>query len=157
MTATHTIRKLTAATFAAAALAFFAQTPGVADAAQEMRWDNVKQAQFEGSAVDGDSDVDGRDYLVWQRGGSPAESDDYNQWRTNFGAGASTGDGGGNTSQHELGHTVTFYQEFDRPATDGDGDVDGRDFLVWQRSGSPAPLSAGDLADWQDSYGTSGY
>jgi hypothetical protein len=36
---------------------------------------------------------------------------------------------------------------------DGDGDVDGRDFLVWQRGGSPAPLSASDLADWQANYG----
>lgn len=32
---------------------------------------------------------------------------------------------------------------------DGDGDVDGRDFLVWQRGGSPNPLSAEDLAEWQ--------
>jgi T5SS/PEP-CTERM-associated repeat protein len=36
---------------------------------------------------------------------------------------------------------------------DNDGDVDGRDFLVWQRGGSPSPLSAGDLADWQGNYG----
>jgi len=36
---------------------------------------------------------------------------------------------------------------------DGDGDVDGRDFLLWQRGGSPDPLSSGDLADWQGSYG----
>jgi hypothetical protein len=36
---------------------------------------------------------------------------------------------------------------------DHDGDVDGRDFLVWQRGGSPTPLSAGDLANWQASYG----
>jgi hypothetical protein len=33
--------------------------------------------------------------------------------------------------------------------------VDGADFLVWQRGGSPTPLSAGDLADWQANYGTS--
>jgi hypothetical protein len=33
---------------------------------------------------------------------------------------------------------------------DGDGDIDGRDFLVWQRN--PA---IGDLADWQDGYGDS--
>ena len=39
---------------------------------------------------------------------------------------------------------------------DGDGDVDGRDFLRWQRGGSPNPLSAGDLALWQNQYGTSG-
>jgi hypothetical protein len=31
---------------------------------------------------------------------------------------------------------------------DGDGDVDGRDFLVWQRN-----PSVGNLADWQASYG----
>lgn len=31
---------------------------------------------------------------------------------------------------------------------DGDGDVDGRDFLLWQRN-----PSIGDLADWQDNYG----
>jgi hypothetical protein len=36
---------------------------------------------------------------------------------------------------------------------DLDGDVDGRDFLVWQRGASPNPLSAGDLADWQNNYG----
>jgi T5SS/PEP-CTERM-associated repeat protein len=37
---------------------------------------------------------------------------------------------------------------------DGDGDVDGRDFLVWQRGNSPNPLSASDLADWQANYGS---
>ena len=36
---------------------------------------------------------------------------------------------------------------------DGDGDVDGRDFLVWQRGGSPNPLSSGDLAAWKANYG----
>lgn len=39
---------------------------------------------------------------------------------------------------------------------DNDGDVDGRDFLVWQRGESPGPLSAGDLQDWQENYGASG-
>jgi hypothetical protein len=32
---------------------------------------------------------------------------------------------------------------------DGDGDVDGRDFLMWQRN-----PSVGDLADWQNNYGS---
>ncbi len=32
---------------------------------------------------------------------------------------------------------------------DEDGDVDGRDFLEWQRGNSPIPHSADDLADWQ--------
>lgn len=36
---------------------------------------------------------------------------------------------------------------------DDDGDGDGQDFLVWQRGGSPDPLSSGDLADWQANYG----
>ena len=36
---------------------------------------------------------------------------------------------------------------------DQDGDVDGRDFLLWRRSGSPAPRPAGDLATWQTNYG----
>lgn len=36
----------------------------------------------------------------------------------------------------------------------GDGAVDGRDFLVWQRGGSPNALSADDLALWQDTYGS---
>jgi hypothetical protein len=39
---------------------------------------------------------------------------------------------------------------------DSDGDVDGRDFLRWQRGGSPNPLSAGDLALWQNNYGNGG-
>ena len=37
---------------------------------------------------------------------------------------------------------------------DNDGDVDGHDFLVWQRGGSLNPLSAVDLAIWQAEYGT---
>lgn len=36
---------------------------------------------------------------------------------------------------------------------DGDGDVDGADFLAWQRGESPNPLSAADLAAWQTNYG----
>jgi hypothetical protein len=34
-----------------------------------------------------------------------------------------------------------------------DGHVDGRDFLAWQRGESPRPLSAEDLALWQEQYG----
>jgi hypothetical protein len=36
---------------------------------------------------------------------------------------------------------------------DFDGDVDGRDILIWQRGGSPSSLSAGDLADWEANFG----
>lgn len=36
---------------------------------------------------------------------------------------------------------------------DNDGDVDGTDFLAWQRGGSPEPLSNNDFAFWKASYG----
>ncbi len=36
---------------------------------------------------------------------------------------------------------------------DLDGDVDGADFLTWQRGGSPSPLSPGDLATWKANFG----
>jgi glucose/arabinose dehydrogenase len=38
---------------------------------------------------------------------------------------------------------------------DHDLEVDGRDFLIWQRGGSPDAFSEEDLADWQLAYGTS--
>jgi hypothetical protein len=37
---------------------------------------------------------------------------------------------------------------------DLDSDVDGADFLAWQRGESYNPLSAEDLADWEDQFGT---
>ncbi|MDZ4657045.1 MAG: hypothetical protein SH868_05635 [Bythopirellula sp.] len=37
---------------------------------------------------------------------------------------------------------------------DQDGDVDGRDFLAWQRGESPLSWSPDDLAEWQGSFGT---
>lgn len=36
----------------------------------------------------------------------------------------------------------------------GDGDVDGQDFLAWQRGESPNPLSTSDLSDWESAYGS---
>jgi pimeloyl-ACP methyl ester carboxylesterase len=39
---------------------------------------------------------------------------------------------------------------------DEDGDVDGQDFLVWQRGESPRSLSADDLTLWQIQYGNAG-
>jgi hypothetical protein len=35
------------------------------------------------------------------------------------------------------------------------GLVDGADFLLWQRGGSPNPLSSGDLALWKSNFGAS--
>ena len=52
------------------------------------------------------------------------------------------------------------------PTSTGDGDVDGRDFLIWQRGfGGPGSLATGDansdgqvnaddLAIWQNQYGS---
>jgi len=37
----------------------------------------------------------------------------------------------------------------------GDGIVDGHDLLAWQRGESPNPLSPGDLATWENNFGTS--
>jgi T5SS/PEP-CTERM-associated repeat protein len=39
---------------------------------------------------------------------------------------------------------------------DSDGDVDGGDFLVWQRGGSPNANSATDLAAWRANFGFPG-
>lgn len=39
---------------------------------------------------------------------------------------------------------------------DGDGAVDGHDFLEWQRGESPTPLSEVDLDLWKSGYGTGG-
>jgi len=38
---------------------------------------------------------------------------------------------------------------------DDDGDIDGNDFLIWQRGDSPNPLSQADLAVWEANYGGS--
>lgn len=38
---------------------------------------------------------------------------------------------------------------------DGDGIVDGTDFLWWQRGNSPTSLSPDDLQDWKDNFGVS--
>jgi T5SS/PEP-CTERM-associated repeat protein len=55
--------------------------------------------------------------------------------------------------------TSVFLSSF-QPSTPGDfdvdGDVDGNDFLVWQRGGSPNLGNAADLVAWRVNYGTSG-
>jgi hypothetical protein len=38
----------------------------------------------------------------------------------------------------------------------GSGRVDGADFLVWQRGGSPNPLSTNDLSLWRTNFGRTG-
>jgi hypothetical protein len=62
--------------------------------------------------------------------------------------------GPNNGQMHEMIiHSFTFTPLPVSADFDDDGDVDGRDFLVWQRGGSPNPRSASDLAVWQEAYG----
>ena len=130
-TKTNTIRSIVAGAIAAGAL--FAALPGAS--AQLDRTgrlsssNNLKQLGLAVHNFDGDGDVDGRDFLAWQRNTSagPLSSGDLVLWQDQYGVGPSAS-----------------------------SDVDGRDFLVWQRGSSPAPASIGNLADWQANYG-SGY
>jgi acetyl esterase/lipase len=59
-------------------------------------------------------------------------------------------------SNDELYRWLFSQQRLPEPSSgdfDLDGEVDGSDFLAWQRGESPRPLSADDLADWQVSFG----
>ncbi|MBN1851886.1 MAG: lamin tail domain-containing protein [Pirellulales bacterium] len=47
-----------------------------------------------------------------------------------------------------------FVPVVDSADFDNDGDVDGNDFLVWQRGESPDPLSSEDLNLWKNQFGT---
>ncbi|MDZ4659007.1 MAG: choice-of-anchor Q domain-containing protein [Bythopirellula sp.] len=51
-----------------------------------------------------------------------------------------------------------FEVQADSPSADydTDGDIDGRDFLAWQRGESPDAFSGDDLALWQGEYGGGG-
>lgn len=57
--------------------------------------------------------------------------------------------GGGALIQSSV-HYVTSSDPGD---FDGDGDVDGRDFIQWQKGNSNSSLSAADLAAWEANYG----
>jgi hypothetical protein len=129
-TKTNTIRSIVAGAIAAGAL--FAALPGAsahADTGRLSSSNNLKQLGLAVHNFDGDGDVDGRDFLAWQRNTSagPLSSGDLVLWQDQYGVGPSAS-----------------------------SDVDGRDFLEWQRGSSPAPASIGNLADWQANYG-SGY
>jgi len=71
-----------------------------------------------------------------------------------FGATVSAGGQGGmfnNFNRIGLYQLAASTGDFDE-----DGDVDGFDFLEWQRGESPIPLSASDLADWEGNFGATG-
>jgi hypothetical protein len=63
----------------------------------------------------------------------------------------STGSGGQSVWYDGIGYAPVLSDKL-AGDFDYDGDVDGRDFLVWQRGESPNPLNADDLADWQTNY-----
>ena len=75
------------------------------------------------SGMHGTTDVDGRDYLIWQRGNSPASSDSVSNYEfLSLDSGYS--------------HSVDV-----NDLTSGmhsTTDVDARDYLIWQRGNSPA-------------------
>jgi len=52
------------------------------------------------------------------------------------------------TTGAALSYSIIFPGDYDL-----DRDVDGADFLTWQRGQSPNPLSASDLAEWEDNLG----
>lgn len=56
---------------------------------------------------------------------------------------------------HPVGiHTAGLLTIVNPPGDyDHDGLVTGLDFLLWQRGGSPDPLSPGDLAEWEANFG----
>ncbi len=108
---------------------------------------------------DGDGDVDGTDFLIWQRNfgvvGGPL-----------FGLGDADGDG--DVTAGDLAIWETQYGTSTQNADfDGDSDVDGTDYLIWQRNlgvvgglafgpgdaNGDGDVTAGDLAIWEAQYG----
>jgi len=84
------------------------------------------QATVDGD-FDGDGDVDGRDFMAWQR--TDGSTQNLAMW------------------QEAMGDAPVGLSS----DADGDSDVDGRDFLAIQRSGNSTVL-----ASWQQQYGTAG-
>jgi hypothetical protein len=91
---------------------------------------------------DGDGDVDGRDFLIWQRSANRVDSA---TWQAQYG------------SKQPPRVSADF---------DLDGDVDGRDFLIWQRNSGMSGVTqregdadgdgdcdSADLTLWRAEYG----
>jgi hypothetical protein len=73
--------------------------------------------------IDKDGDTDGRDFLMWQR---QYQQYDYANLTADFEVDAQV-DG------DDLGMWNASYSKNRGGDADGDGDTDGRDFLIWQR------------------------
>jgi hypothetical protein len=98
---------------------------------------------------DGDGRVNGRDFLLWQRGYSASPNAFYGQGDANNDL---TVDG------KDLVIWSASYGVSVVPPLPGDFNqdsyVNGRDFLLWQRGQSLNSLSVGDLSEWQNGYGS---
>jgi hypothetical protein len=105
-----------------------------------------------------DGDVDGEDFLIWQRqvGSSVADFE------------GADGSGNGTVERADLGVWGDNFGKIFRPGDhDGDGDVDGGDFLVWQRQlglsiasfvggdgSGDGTVDATDLGVWGSNFGS---
>ena len=93
---------------------------------------------------DGDGDVDGRDFLAWQRGFGSSQNL------------AADGNHNGSVDGGDLTMWSGAYANSSSPSGssgdfDGDGDGDGRDFLALQRTNG----STQNLAAWANAYANS--
>ncbi len=113
---------------------------------------------------DSDGDIDGRDFLIWQQGawltsGASLEDGDSNAdgrvdgldlatWQAGYGLGINVGPPDGDFNDDgviddldlqawQAGYGILWtYGVHAQGDADFDGDVDGRDFLIWQRQHS---------------------
>jgi hypothetical protein len=125
--------------------------------------DNGSPGQFatllEDADFDDDNDVDGFDFLTWQRGlaagtshaegdangDGTVDSDDLAIWEDQYGTTLFGADFNkdGNVDALDLAQWKGDYGLNAFSDADGDGDSDGNDFLIWQRQyGQSPPLAA---------------
>ncbi len=124
---------------------------------------SIPQVVIHGPDFDEDGDVDGSDFLAWQRGAGTSSNATAAQ-------GDANSDGAVNSDdlvilQQDYGQGSSVSQVIATGDFDSDGDTDGADFLAFQRGlGLAASLSSGDgnqdgnvdgsdLQVWTDSYG----
>jgi hypothetical protein len=81
--------------------------------------------------ADGDGDTDGRDFLIWQR---QVQEYDYAELTADFEVDSQV-------NGNDLEIWESGYGENRGGDADGDGDTDGRDFLIWQRQASGTTAS----------------
>jgi uncharacterized protein (TIGR03790 family) len=81
--------------------------------------------------VDGDGDTDGRDFITWQR---QYQVYDYANLTADFEVDSQV-------NGNDLEIWESGYGENRGGDADGDGDTDGRDFLIWQRQASGTTAS----------------